>query len=303
MTLTVIILTYNEKLHLARAIESTKLFADRVVVVDSGSTDTTTKIAQACGAEVLTNPWTNYATQFNWAMRQLGGNTRWIMRLDADEFVTQGLANEIVDYMASAPDEVDGLYLSRRMTFLGKAIRYGGIFPIRVLRLFRSGRGRCEDRWMDEHIIVEGQTAELKGEIIDDNLNHLSWWTEKHNSYASREVIDILNLEYGFLPSESVANLRDHQQAGIKRWIKEKIYFHLPLGFRAFAYFIYRYLFRLGFLDGKEGAAFHVLQGFWYRFLVDAKLLEVRNYMLKWDADPVTAIDKVLNVRVIGKTV
>ena len=151
---------------------------------------------------------------------------------------------------------------------------------------------------MDEHIKVEGKTENFEGEIIDDNLNPLTWWTEKHNGYASREVVDLLNLEFGFMPHETVADLRGGQQAGIKRWLKENIYARLPGGIRAFAYFFYRYVIRLGFLDGKEGAAFHVLQGFWYRYLVDMKLHEVKKYLAQNDVDAVTAINDVLGIKI-----
>ncbi len=123
------------------------------------------------------------------------------------------------------------------MTFQGKLIRFGGVFPIRVLRLFRNGRGSCENRWMDEHIKVAGLTENFSGEIIDDNLNSLTWWTAKHNGYASREAVDLLNLKYRFMPHDSVAGLRKASQAGVKRWIKESIYTRLPGGFRAFTYF------------------------------------------------------------------
>ena len=151
---------------------------------------------------------------------------------------------------------------------------------------------------MDEHIKVAGPTVHLKGELIDDNLNSLTWWTEKHNRYASREAVDLLNLEYRFMPRDSVARLRGGSQAGFKRWLKEVVYARLPGGFRAFAYFFYRYVLRLGFLDGQAGTAFHFLQGFWYRYLVDAKVAEVRRYMRDSDVDVVTAIDKVLGIRV-----
>jgi hypothetical protein len=149
---------------------------------------------------------------------------------------------------------------------------------------------------MDEHIIASGPAAEFVGEIIDDNRNSLSWWTEKHNAYASREVVDLLSLEYGFAQADSVANVGQRSQASVKRWMKENVYARLPTGFRAFAYFLYRYIVRLGFLDGKEGAAFHVLQGFWYRYLVDMKLHEVKSFMKKTGADPKDAIRSVLGI-------
>ncbi|NRB18478.1 MAG: glycosyltransferase family 2 protein [Rhodobacteraceae bacterium] len=296
--LTVIILTENEECHIERALDSIQKIARRCLVVDSGSTDRTLDIAAVGGAKILHNPWVNYATQFNWALDQLPSDTEWVLRLDADEVITDSLAAEIRQNLAEFSDNIDGVFISRRMNFLGHPIRWGGLFPIKVLRLFRFGKGRCENRWMDEHIRVEGETVEFHGEIIDDNLNSLTWWTEKHNNYASREVVDLLNLEYGFMPHETVADLRSGHQAGVKRWLKENIYARLPGGFRAFAYFFYRYVVRLGFLDGKEGTAFHVLQGFWYRYLVDMKLHETRKYMRKEGVDAATAIRDVLEIDV-----
>lgn len=296
MTLTVIILTLNEERHIARAIDSVQDVADHILVVDSGSTDRTVEIATSLGAKVLTNPWSNYATQFNWALDKLSGGTNWVFRLDADEIVMPALREEIARRLMLLGPEIEGVNIGRRMTFLGRTIRYGGMFPIRVLRIFRHGKGQCEDRWMDEHVKVDGKVAEFEGEIVDDNLNSLSWWTAKHNSYASREAVDLLNLEYSFMQHDSVARVQGGGQAGLKRWMKEKVYARLPGGFRAFVYFFYRYVLRLGFLDGHEGLAFHVLQGLWYRFLVDAKLREVSVYMKRHDADVVTAIKAVLAI-------
>jgi glycosyltransferase involved in cell wall biosynthesis len=296
MNLTVVILTRDEERHIARAIGSVAAVAGRVFVADSGSTDRTAEIARALGAEVRFNPWRNYATQFNWALGQLPEDTEWVLRLDADEYVTDVLAMEIVTRLPYLGRAVAGATVGRRMTFLGRPMRHGGLFPIRVLRLFRHGRGHCENRWMDEHITVMGEVADLAGEIVDDNRNNLTWWTAKHNSYASREVIDLLNLETPFFAQETVARLRGGGEAGAKRWVKEKLYARLPGGGRAFAYFLYRYLLRFGFLDGAEGLAFHFLQGFWYRFLVDAKLLEVRRHMARTGADAAGAVREVLGI-------
>ncbi len=302
MTLVAVILTKNEERHIARALASVSGIVDRCVVVDSGSKDRTVELAEAHGAKVIENPWINYATQFNWALDQLPSDTEWVLRLDADEIVTELLAQQIKEALPKLGSDTKGIYVSRRMHFLGRPIRWGGLFPIRVLRIFRHGAGRCEDRWMDEHILVDGATADLFGEIIDDNLNSLTWWTEKHNAYASREVVDLLNLEYGFMTHETVADIRGGQQAGVKRWLKERVYARLPGGLRAFFYFIYRYVIRFGFLDGKEGTAFHVLQGFWYRYLVDMKYHEVRKYMAENNLDAVTAIHDVLEIDVRPRT-
>jgi glycosyltransferase involved in cell wall biosynthesis len=298
MTLTVVILTFNEEEHLARCIDSIKEIADKIVVADCFSTDGTVGIARINGARVIQRQWLNYATQFNWALTQLDADTDWVLRIDADEYLTPSLIAEIKGRLPSIAPEVEGVYCSRRMTFQGRMIRHGGVFPVRVLRLFRYGRGQCENRWMDEHIKVTGPTVDFWGELIDDNLNSLTWWTIKHNNYASREAVDLLNLEFGFMPHDSVASLRGGKQAGVKRWIKEVLYARLPGGFRAFAYFLYRYVIRLGFLDGQAGTAFHFLQGFWYRYLVDAKVSEVKRYMKEKRVDVVAAIDCVLNIKV-----
>jgi glycosyltransferase involved in cell wall biosynthesis len=298
MKLTAIILTHNEELHLARCLDSLEGIATALLVVDCFSTDRTVDIARAHGAIVVQHPWVNYATQFNWALDHLPDDSEWILRIDADEVVTQTLAAEIRRRLGTLGAEIAGVYCGRRMTFQGKAIRYGGLFPIRVLRLFRHRQGRCELRWMDEHIKVNGVTTDFRGDLIDDNLNTLSWWIEKHNKYASREAVDLLNLQYGFMPRDTVSSLLSGRQPAVKRWLKEEVYARLPGGSRALLYFLYRYVLRLGFLDGTAGTAFHVLQGFWYRYLVDAKVSEVKRYMRRNDVSVQTAVLNVLGIRV-----
>ena len=296
MKLVAVILTFNEEIHLARCLASVKEIADEIVVVDCFSTDATLEIARSHGARVIQREWVNHATQFNWAITQLDADTDWVLRIDADEYLTPELIGQIKAGLSCVGSEIDGVICSRRMTFQGKLIRHGGVFPVRVLRLFRYGRGQCENRWMDEHIKVAGPTIDFNGELIDDNLNSLTWWTEKHNKYASREALELLNLEYHFMPHDSGASLRGNTQARIKRWMKEALYARLPGGMRAFAYFVYRYVIRLGFLDGQAGTAFHFLQGFWYRYLVDTKVAEVRRYMKEKNVDVVLAIERVLGI-------
>jgi len=297
--LTTIILTKNEEKHIARAINSVEGISERVVVVDSGSTDRTVELARELGAQVLENPWTNYATQFNWSLDQLPEGTEWVLRLDADEYITPKLHAQIAEALKTTGNDVGAMVVSRRMHFMGRAIRWGGVFPIRIIRVFRHGQGRCENRWMDEHIIISGEAIELSGEIIDDNHNPITWWTEKHNSYASREVVDLLNVEMNFMDGfETVACLEGRQQVGVKRWLKEQVYAKSPGGLRAILYFLYRYIINLGFLDGKEGTAFHVLQGFWYRYLVDIKIHEVKSFMKRNNVDVKEAIREVLRIDV-----
>jgi glycosyltransferase involved in cell wall biosynthesis len=297
MKLVAIVLTFNERQHIPRCLTSLEAVASQVLVVDSYSTDGTVDIARARGARVVQHEWVNQAVQFNWSLTQLDADTEWVLRLDADEYLTPGLAEEIRKRLPNLPPGIDGAYCSRRMTFQGRLLRYGG-FPVRVLRVFRNGRGRCESRWMDEHIKVAGPTIDLEGELVDDNLNSLTWWTAKHNHYASREAVDLLNLEYGFLPTDSISQLRGGSHPAVKRWLKENAYAKLPRGARAFAYFFYRYVLRLGFLDGTAGATFHFLQGFWYRYLADAKVAEVKRFMKQRQVGVVQAIEQVLEIKV-----
>jgi glycosyltransferase involved in cell wall biosynthesis len=302
MSLTVVILTLNEARHITRALASVEAIADRAVVVDSGSTDATVSLARATGAEVLTHPFVNQAQQFNWALDQLGEETDWVLRLDADEIVTPELANEIGNRLDGLAEEVRGVSLGRRIVFLGRPICWGGLFPVQVVRLFRHGHASCEDRWMDEHMIVDGPViSDFAGEIHDINLNPLGWWIAKHNSYAAREVIEILDRQHGFLGRQAAPEQPSGRQARAKRWIKERVYERLPGGLRAVAYFFYRFVVRFGFLDGKPGTIFHVLQGFWYRYLVDAKLFEVQSYMENSDVDIRVAIQEVLGIAIDKK--
>jgi glycosyltransferase involved in cell wall biosynthesis len=298
VSLSVVVLTWNEAIHLDRCLSSIADLADEIVIVDCGSNDATLEIAQRFTAKFIHNPWVNYSNQFKFGVSNVSASCKWIMRLDADEYLTETLRASVRDLLSNPPEHINGAYFPRRMAFMGRQINHGGIFPAYMLRLFRLGQGEIEDRWMDEHIKVKGDTVVLKGELIDDNLNSLTWWTEKHNKYASREAVDLLNLEFAFMTHDSVASAIDGSQAGFKRWLKEKIYFRLPSGLRALAYFLYRYVIRLGFLDGKEGAMFHILQGFWYRYLVDCKVYEVKLYMRTHKVDVRVAIQKVLDIQI-----
>lgn len=299
MSLTVVILTKNEARHIVRAIDSVRSIASRTVVIDSGSTDDTVALSEAAGAKVLSHPFVTQAQQFNWALGELDRDTDWVLRLDADEVVTPELANEIGRRLDVLPADVHAVSLNRRIVFLGRPIRWGGVFPVLIVRLFRFGHARSEDRWMDEHIVADGRVAaDFSGEIHDHNLNPVGWWIDKHNAYASREVIEILDAEHGFLDRGGSRTRLSGGSARTKRWIKEHVYARLPGGLRAFVYFLYRYVVRLGFLDGYEGTAFHVLQGFWYRYLVDVKLREVRKHMAETGDDPTVAIHKILGIDV-----
>jgi glycosyltransferase involved in cell wall biosynthesis len=268
--LSVIVLTRDEEDNLPACLASVRALGAQVFVVDSGSTDRTVEIARAAGCQVVEHPFESHARQLNWTLDRLPIATAWAMRLDADERLTPELAHELSARLPELADDVTGLLVKRRVYFWGRWIRHGGYYPTWLLRIWRTGRARCEQRWMDEHMVVNGgRILRLAHDIIDENHKGLSFWTEKHNRYADREVKDLLALQ---ARSGSAVKLDD--QPGSRRWLKENLYSRSPLFWRAGAYWLYRYVLRLGFLDGRPGLVFHFLQGFWYRFLVDAKLFE-----------------------------
>jgi len=273
----VVILTYNESIHLPRALEHVRSFAKEVFVVDSFSTDNTVELAKAGGAMVLQHPFTNYARQFEWALENAPITADWVMRLDADEIIESDLAEEIVSKLPELPTDVTGVNLNRKTIFQGKFIRHGGRYPLTLLRIWRRGKGHIEDRWMDEHMyLTDGRTVTFKGGFADHNLLDLTFFTAKHNSYASREALDALSQRLKlFEPQIALTGESTATQAKIKRFFKESLYNRLPFEISATLYFLFRYVIQLGFLDGRAGFMYHVLQGFWYRYLVGAKLREM----------------------------
>jgi glycosyltransferase involved in cell wall biosynthesis len=273
----VVILTFNEERHLARAIECVRGWASEIFVIDSYSTDGTVELALKYGAQVLQNPFEYQAKQFDWALNRAPITSDWVMRLDADEVVEPDLAAEILASLGSLPLEVTGVNLRRKTIFQGKFIRHGGRYPLTLLRIWRRGKAQIEDRRMDEHMyLTEGRAVTFRGGFADHNLFDLTEFTEKHSRYATREALDVLNGRYHLFPQPIL--LTEHvtaTQARVKRQLKERLYNRIPFEISAVAYFVYRYVFLLGFLDGREGFVYHVLQGFWYRFLVGAKLREL----------------------------
>lgn len=277
MDLAAVILTHNEERHIARAIASVAPVAREIFVVDSFSTDRTAELARQQGATVLQNRFINYARQFQWALDNAPITASWIMRLDADEVIEADLSDTIVKQLPHLGDDVVGINLKRKHIFLGRWIRHGGRYPLVLLRIWRRGHGRIEDRWMDEHMIVwGGRTVTFDGGFADHNLNDLSFFTDKHNKYATREAIDIINQRRQlFRRDVDLGADQGSPQAAVKRWIKERIYNRIPYQLSVPTYFLYRMIFQLGFLDGREGLVYHGLQGLWYRFLVGAKVGEL----------------------------
>lgn len=284
LDITTIILTYNEEIHIARCLESVCPFSKKVIVVDSPSTDRTREIAEGFNqqnhiVEIVEHKYPgNQAEQFNWAIDNLKIDTEWILRIDADEYLLPDLVEELKQKLPGMPQDVTGIEFKRRHIFMGKWVKHG-IYPVIMMRMFRNGYGRYDARLMDEHIILrEGRSVVFEHDFCEHSLLNISDYCKKHINYAQREAAEILKDMY-FLTEEVSGNLSHlGQQAAGKRRAKSR-YNKLPLFWRSFAYFIYRYVLRGGFLDGKEGFIFAFIQGWWYRTLVDVKILEVRKWL------------------------
>jgi len=276
LDISVIILTFNEEIHIRRCIENVSSIAKEIFVVDSFSTDNTCAIAKSLGAKVYQNKWeNNYARQFNWALDNLPLEAKWVLRLDADEYLTEELIEEFKRKFDYLDEDVSGIVLPLRRVFMNRHVKYG-IGKVMLLRAFRLKHARCEARWMDEHIqITDGKVVQFEHEFADHNLNNIGWWTTKHNGYSIREAIDLLDIELGLFEGMNDGKVTLNDQASQKRKLKYS-YAKKPLFLRSFVYFVYRYFFKLGFLDGKEGFLWHFLQGWWYRTLVDAKIFEIK---------------------------
>lgn len=303
-SLTVIILTYNEHLHLERCIGSVLPIASNILVIDSFSTDDTLAIAERLGARTYQNPFINQAVQFQWALDNCPIDTEWVMRMDADEYVTPELRVEINQSMHTLPENITGIILKRQVHFMGKWIKYGGYYPTKLLRIWRNKTGRIEQRWMDEHIVLlHGDAVEFQNDIVDDNLNNLIWWTNKHNNYSTREAVDLLNKKYSlFNTSNNLLAGVKQEQATRKRWYKDNFYLKMPLFLRAFLYFLFRYFLKFGFLDGKKGLIWHFLQGFWYRFLTDAKIFQIEYLAKQKNKTIIEIIEQEFAVKITHKS-
>lgn len=271
LDLTAIILTYNEEKNIVHCINSIKDLAKRIVVIDSFSTDETVELAKKLGAEVFQHKFVNQAKQYIYGVEVANIDTKWVFRIDADERLTEDSSKELEELCHANDDtNVNGIIVRFKVNFMGKDLKHGGIYPIRVLRVYKNGKGHIEERNMDEHIILtEGRSVEMKNDSLHCDYKNIGVWIDKHNKYSTREAEDYFK---SLQEKDDGANLSGN--AKIKRFIKFGVYYKLPMGVRAYLYYFYRYYLKFGFLDGKEGKIFAFMQAYWYRFLVDAKIYE-----------------------------
>lgn len=269
--LTAIILTMNEEVNISNCIDSIASVAKRIIVIDSGSTDNTVSIAKEKGADVYFNEFVDYATQFNWGLDNTGIETTWVLRIDADERFTPALCEEVnKETECHQSDNVNGMLVKQKVFFINRWLLHGEVYPFQKLLIFKHGIGRIENRKIDEHtILTSGSTIELKHDAEHYAIKNITNWIAKHNWYSSRTMQDY----FEFSDSDSVSTLASGSTMQTKR--KQKaLYYKAPIFIRPFILFIWRYIFKLGFLDGVPGFIYHFMLNFWYRELVDAKIYE-----------------------------
>lgn len=278
LDLTTIILTYNEEKHIRRCLDNVCKFSKHIIIVDSPSTDRTIEICKEyANVDIYTHLYPgNQADQLNWALDNIKIETQWILRLDADEYLSNDLIQEFENKIPRLQENISGVFLQRNHIFMGKHMKYER--NATILRLFRNGKAQCENRLMDEYMLIkEGNTTIFDHLFFDHNLCTLDEYCQKHINYAVREAAMILIEKYETLKYTQITSLKSGIESTSFRKSKNK-YNNLPVFWRCFAYFIYRYIFTGTFIQGKAGFVYCFVQGWWYRVLVDGILNEAENY-------------------------
>ena len=273
-----IILTFNEEVHLPRLLASIKDLQANTFILDSGSTDETLNIAKTYGVEVKNHAFINHPKQWDFALKNFNIKTPWTIGLDADQLVTPELFNQLQKFRHTDFEGINGIYFNRKNYFQGSWIRYGGYYPIYLLKMFRTGIGYSDlNENMDHRFIVPGKTVIWKkGHLLEENLkeNNIDFWFKKHEKYsaliAQEEIERTKKLRSQTLKPNIWGN-PDEKKAWLKR-----LWWKLPLGLRPYLYYGYRMVFQFGILDNKTARKFHYLQGLWFRKLVDRKILALR---------------------------
>ena len=275
----IILLTYNEDIHIRRCLDNLLLLTSNIYVVDSFSNDKTVAILDEYGINYCQNEFKNHSNQLNFAINTFPFVTNYILRMDCDEILSNELINEIkTSNMLVIDSDISGFYIKRKVIFFNKILNYGNINPIWLLRLWKRGKGFCDDKLMDEKIVVTDQkTAKLQNIILDNNLNNLTWWTNKHNNYSNREALEILKSKY---IASSYSFIGNYYSIDYFVCLLKVLYNKMPIFFRSFLLFFYSYFLKLGILDGLPGFIWNILQVFWYRYLVDPGIFRKLRYAL-----------------------
>jgi glycosyltransferase involved in cell wall biosynthesis len=268
MSVTTIVCTLDEELHVERVVASARELGP-VFVVDAGSADRTQELARAAGAAVVEHEWVGYSQQKNWALENLPVATEWVLFLDADEFLTSQLRGEME--RAVTRDDVDGFWLPEMNIFMGRPLAHAWWYPAYQLRLFRFGKGRFEQRKVHESVIVDGELAFLEETLYHESLKGLDPYVERHLRYAQLEAEEMLRVR-----REGTSGQRAGRLLGTwperRRFLKLRVWYRMPA--RPLVRFLWMYVVKRGFLDGKPGLVYCKLLAM-YELLIDAKLAEL----------------------------
>jgi len=276
LPISVIVLTLNEEANIAPCLETIVDWAGEVFIVDSGSTDRTLNIISHYEAKVVHHPFENYSRQRNWAQASLPLTHQWVFHIDADERVSPQLIGKLRQLFATGRVEpaTAGFLVRRLIHFLGRPITHGGIYPTYHCRIFKKELGHCEDREYDQHFIVEGETKTIGADLVEMTASSLFSWTARHNKWAQMEASQLAKADHGE-QTDMVKARFSGSPIERRRWLRSHFYGRAPIFARGAMYFLARYLLRGGFLDGTSGLIYHFLQGFWFRFYVDACYYEL----------------------------
>ena len=262
-SVTAIIITKNESLHIGRCIDSIKKHVSRIVVIDSGSEDETESIVIGKGCEFYFNKWEGYANQVNWAINKVSNLSDWILRIDADEVINESQLN-VKEYLAQLGDEINGLNIRRNMYFGKELVKSGGIYNQKILRIIRSGFGKCDNKTLDEHLISKELIIDSPFTFSDISLINFKEFVCKHIDYANLEVISRFK-------NEDYNNERFQYSKNtiLKKFLKNNIFYKLPSKLRPFLFYFYRIFLRGGIFDKTEAFYYHLFQGLMYRSFVE----------------------------------
>ena len=253
LSISAVILTYNEEKNIEKCLNSVSNWVDEKIIVDSFSTDKTLEIARRYTDKIYQNKYDGHPQQWQWTLDNVSIKNDWIFAIDADFVVTEELWEEISRRFAQLDKEVSGFYVRHKETFKGKPILHGGVYPSYWLRIFKKNKVRIdENELVDVHFYVDGKTEKLEFDLIEHNLKDdgIFFWIEKQNKFAKKYAIEEIkrrnrSLDYPVKPT--LLGSQDQRKLFFKN-----IWHRLPLYVRPFIYFFYRYILKLGFLDGKR---------------------------------------------------
>ena len=260
----VMIFTLDEEIHLPQCLQSLAWCGD-VIVIDSFSRDRTEAICRGAGVRFFQHAFTGFGDQRNWAMEETAPVHEWVLILDADERVPDDLAAELGRVLPGTPESVGAFRLKRRFHMWGRWLRYSSLYPTWVVRLVRKGRVRYVNRGHAETQEVDGEIRDLENDLIDENLKGMDEWFERHNRYARKDA------EYELQRDAEPAAMGglfvgDPMQ---RRKSLKRLASHLPG--RPVVYFLYSYLWRRGFLDGRDGLIFCMMRALYQGMVVARK--------------------------------